>query len=213
MILSHEPYNLIITGVGGQGNVLASRLVGDMLSRQGLCITIGETFGASQRGGSVMSHLRVSSLSSYSPQIPGGRAHMIVSLEPTEAVRVLKDYGNPDVKVLCNTRPICSIGVICGEQTYPDIEDIKSWVCELSQAAWFIDATDEAVRLGNPILGNIICVGALAATGVLPLKRDGFATVLANKMSQEKVGLNLKAYDRGAAMIREKATERKLMSP
>lgn len=211
MILSHEPYNLIITGVGGQGNVLASRLVGDMLSRQGLCVTIGETFGASQRGGSVMSHLRVSARSSYSPQIPGGRAHMIVSLEPTEAVRVLKDYGNPEVKVLCNMRPIRSIGVICGEQTYPEIEDIRGWVRELSRAAWFIEATDEAVRLGNPILGNIVCVGALAGSGVLPLEREGFETALASRMSREKAALNLKAYDRGAAMIQEQETEREFM--
>ena len=207
MILSHEPYNLIITGVGGQGNVLASRLVGDMLSRQGLCITIGETFGASQRGGSVMSHLRVSSRSSYSPQIPGGRAHMIVSLEPTEAVRVLKDYGNPEVKVLCNTRPIRSIGVICGEQSYPEIEDIRNWVRELSRAAWFIDATDEAVRLGNPILGNIICVGALAATGVLPLERDLLEVVLSNKMPASRAALNLSAYDKGIEMIQGQAAE------
>jgi indolepyruvate ferredoxin oxidoreductase, beta subunit len=205
LILSYEPYNLIITGVGGQGNVLASRLVGDMLSRQGLCITIGETFGASQRGGSVMSHLRVSSRSSYSPQIPGGRAHMIVSLEPTEALKVLKDYGNPEVKVLCNTRPIRSIGVICGEQTYPEIEDIRGWVRELSQASWFIDATDEAVRLGNPILGNIICVGALAATGVLPMKRDLLEIVLSAKMPPSKVASNLTAYDRGIEMIQGQA--------
>jgi indolepyruvate ferredoxin oxidoreductase beta subunit len=201
--ISTDPYNLIITGVGGQGNVLASRIVGDMLSRLGLQVTIGETFGASQRGGSVMSHLRVSSQSSYSPQIPRGRAHMIVALEPTEAVRVLKDYGNPEVKVLCNTRPIRSIGVICGEQNYPAMEDIKTWVRELSQAAWFIDATEEAVRLGNPILGNVICVGALAATGVLPLDRGHFETVLANKMSPDKVALNLTAYDRGAAMVNQ----------
>jgi indolepyruvate ferredoxin oxidoreductase beta subunit len=200
-MISAEPYNLIITGVGGQGNVLASRIVGDMLSRLGLHVTIGETFGASQRGGSVMSHLRVSSQSSYSPQIPGGRAHMIVALEPTEAARVLKDYGNPGVKVLCNMRPIRSIGVICGEQTYPAVEDVKTWVRELSQAAWFIDATEEAVRLGNPILSNIICVGALAATGVLPLDRGNFETVLANKIPPDKVALNLVAYDRGAAMV------------
>jgi indolepyruvate ferredoxin oxidoreductase beta subunit len=199
--ISPDPYNLIITGVGGQGNVLASRIVGDMLSRRGLQVTIGETFGASQRGGSVMSHLRVSSLSSYSPQIPRGKAHMIVALEPTEAIRVLRDYGNPDVKILCNTRPIRSIGVICGEQTYPDMEDIKKWVGELSQAAWFIDATDEAVKLGNPILGNIICVGALAATGVLPLDRTLFETVLSNRMPAYKAALNLSAYDLGQAMM------------
>ena len=126
---------------------------------------------------------------------------MIVALEPTEAARVLKDYGNPGVKVLCNMRPIRSIGVICGEQTYPDREAITAWICELSQAAWFIDATEEAVRLGNPILGNIVCVGALAATGVLPLDRHHFETVLASKMSPDKVALNLVAFDRGAAMV------------
>ncbi|MBW2349018.1 MAG: 2-oxoacid:acceptor oxidoreductase family protein, partial [Deltaproteobacteria bacterium] len=60
MKLSFDPYNLIIAGVGGQGNVLASRVVGNMLSRKGFTVTIGETFGGSQRGGSVMSHLRVS---------------------------------------------------------------------------------------------------------------------------------------------------------
>ena len=65
--LKHDPYNLIITGVGGQGNVLASRMVGDMLSLKGLEVTIGETFGASQRGGSVMSHLRASTHESQSP--------------------------------------------------------------------------------------------------------------------------------------------------
>ncbi len=62
--LKADPYNLIITGVGGQGNVLASRMIGNMLSAKGLFVTIGETFGASQRGGSVMSHLRISNKSS-----------------------------------------------------------------------------------------------------------------------------------------------------
>lgn len=58
--LTHDPYNLIITGVGGQGNVLASKLLAGILVNRGLQVTIGETFGASQRGGSVMSHLRIS---------------------------------------------------------------------------------------------------------------------------------------------------------
>ena len=89
--LPSDPYNVIITGVGGQGNVMASRVVGSMLSRKGLNITIGETFGASQRGGSVMSHLRISEGSSWSPQIPGGRCHLIMALEPTEALRVLAE--------------------------------------------------------------------------------------------------------------------------
>ena len=104
--LAYDPYNVIITGVGGQGNVMASRILGNMLSRKGLSVTIGETFGASQRGGSVMSHLRISTGSSWSPQIPKGQGHLVISLEPTEALRVLVNYGNPNIRVLCNTRSI-----------------------------------------------------------------------------------------------------------
>ncbi len=199
--LSRDPYNLIITGVGGQGNVLASRMVGDMLTQQGLVVTIGETFGASQRGGSVMSHLRVSPDGFYSPQIPKGRAHIIVSLEPTEAVRVLKDYGNPEVKVLCNMRPIHSIGVICGEQQYPPLERIKEWIEELSEEARFFDATGKALELGNPIFSNIICVGALAGMDVLPLDRKAFEEVLRQKVSPEKIEANLSAYDIGRQLV------------
>jgi len=196
-----DPYNIIITGTGGQGNVLASRIIGEMLSQRGLHVTIGETFGASQRGGSVMSHLRISARSVFSPQIPKGRAQLVVALEPSEAIRVLKIYGNPTVKVLTNTRPIHPIGVICGEQTYPSLEDLKRWIKELSEAAWFIDSTTAAVNLGNPVLGNVILIGALAATGVLPLERTQFEAALSRRMKPDQILLNLLAYDAGASVI------------
>lgn len=114
-----DPYNIVITGVGGQGNVMASRVLANMLVRRGFTVTIGETFGMSQRGGSVMSHIRVSSTAVWSPQIPKGRADLIVAIEPIEAIRVLIDYGNPAVKVLVNMRPIYPVGVITGEAEYP----------------------------------------------------------------------------------------------
>jgi indolepyruvate ferredoxin oxidoreductase beta subunit len=199
--LKHDPYNLIITGVGGQGNVLASRMVGDMLSRQGFDITIGETFGASQRGGSVMSHMRISRKGSLSPQIPKGRAHMVVSLEPTETLRVLKAYGNSDVKVITNMRPVRSIKVISSEQTYPAPETITSWINRFSSAAWFLDTTETAIRLGNPIFGNVMLVGALAKTGDLPLGREIFEVVVRSRMPASKVPVNLEAFDAGGGMI------------
>jgi indolepyruvate ferredoxin oxidoreductase beta subunit len=199
--LPNDPYNVIITGVGGQGNVLASRVVGNMLSRKGLQVTIGETFGASQRGGSVMSHLRISTGSSWSPQIPKGRCHLVVSLEPTEAMRVLANYGNPGVKVLCNTRPVHAIGVISGEQQYPAVDDIKSWIAELSEACWFLEATAKALEMGNPIFGNIMMIGAVAGLGVLPLDRKDFETVISGTLSADKLEVNLRAYDMGAQMV------------
>jgi indolepyruvate ferredoxin oxidoreductase, beta subunit len=197
--LAADPYNLIITGVGGQGNVLASRIVGNILSDLGYAITIGETFGASQRGGAVMSHLRISTDSVRSPQIPKGKAHMVVALEPTEALRVLKDYGNAQVKVITNTRPIYSVGVISGELKYPSMDDLKKWISKLTQAAWFIDATDEAVQLGSPILGNVMLVGALAAVGDLPLDKERFRQVISRTMSADKVDINVTAFEKGMA--------------
>ncbi len=200
-ILPSDPFNLIIAGVGGQGNVLASQVVGNMLMEKGFTITIGETFGASQRGGSVMSHLRISAGLTFSPQIPRGSSHLVVSLEPTEAIRVLKDYGNPGVSVLCNMRPIHSVGVICGEMSYPSREDLEKWIRMLSKQAWFVDTTDAAMKLGNPVFGNIMLVGALAATGILPLDRETFKNVISRTMTDTKVEMNLKAFDQGQAML------------
>jgi len=196
-----DPYNVIITGVGGQGNVMASRVVGNMLSRKGLNITIGETFGASQRGGSVMSHLRISAQSYWAPQIPKGKCHLVISLEPTEAIRVLMNYGNPGVKVLCNTRPVHAIGVISGEHQYPTMEDISAWIEELSEASWFLEATDKALEMGNPILGNIMMIGAAAGIGALPLDREDFEAAIAETLPGDKLELNLQAYDLGVGMV------------
>jgi indolepyruvate ferredoxin oxidoreductase, beta subunit len=199
--LSADPFNLIITGVGGQGNVLASKLIGNMLADQGFHVTIGETFGASQRGGSVMSHLRISTKSSLSPQMPRGKAHAVVSLEPTEAIRVLQEYGNPEVKVLSNTRPVYALEVISGEISYPSDEELKGWMQKLTGAYWLIDATDQAVKMGNPILGNVLLVGALAGIGDLPLTKEGFRKVMARSMPASKLDINLAAFDKGLAMI------------
>jgi len=202
--LVQDPYNIIITGVGGQGNVVASRVLANMLVKRGYYVTIGETFGASQRGGSVMSHLRVSARSSWSPQIPRGRVDVVIALEPTEGIRVLKDYGNPQVTILSNTRAIRPVSVIAGEQDYPSMEEIRSSAQELASGAWFIDATDEAVKLGNPILGNIIMLGALSGLGVLPLEKEDFKEAILKSVPQDKLDVNLKAYDIGRQMIKEK---------
>jgi indolepyruvate ferredoxin oxidoreductase beta subunit len=197
-----DPYNVIITGVGGQGNVMASRILSNMLVRQGYQVTIGETFGASQRGGSVMSHIRISADSSWSPQIPKGKADIVVTLEPIEAIRVLMTYGHPGVKVLTNTRPIYPVGVISGELTYPTAEEIQEAIRDLSAEAWFVAATDEALKLGNPILGNIIMLGALAGTETLPLERNDFQAVIQESLPAGTLETNLKAYDLGVERVR-----------
>jgi indolepyruvate ferredoxin oxidoreductase, beta subunit len=196
-VLPADPYNVIIAGVGGQGNVMASRLLGNMLALDGIQVTIGETFGVSQRGGSVMSHLRLSATSTWSPQIPRGQAHVVIALEPIEGLRVLAAYGNPDVRIICNTRPLHPVGVISGEMAYPSLEAIQGWMDELTTDVWFLDATEEAVKLGNPVFANIVLLGMAAGTGLLPLERDGLEAVLSVSLTADKVASNLAAFDVG----------------
>ena len=199
--LPRDPYNIIITGVGGQGNVMASRVLSSMLVNRGFMTTIGETFGASQRGGAVMSHIRVSSKGTWSPQIPKGKADVVIALEPAEAIRVLAAYGHPGVVVLANTRPVYPVAVITGELNYPSEEEIRASLRELSAQLWMIDATDQAIRLGNPILANIVMLGALASRGELPVILDDFKTVMQQTLSGNKLDMNLKAFASGMETI------------
>ncbi len=199
--LSKDPYSIIITGVGGQGNVLASRVLGSMFVNKGYKVTIGETFNASQRGGTVMSHLRISEKSTWSPQIPRFKAHMIVSLEPVEAIRVLSGYGNPDVRFLSNIRPIYPVSVIKGEAVYPTLPDLETSVKKLIPGAIFVDATQEAVKLGNPILVNIIMLGAIQGLNILPMEREDFRTAISRRVPASQVEINMEAYDLGSRLV------------
>ena len=201
MSLVKDPTNIIITGVGGQGNVMASRVLAGMLVTAGYIVTIGETFGMSQRGGSVMSHLRVSTTSVLSPQIPQGRADIIIALEPVEALRVLFKYGNPDVAVLSNSRVVYPMGVITGDFNYPSLDEIKSSFEKLTAHNWLIDATAAAVELGNPVLSNIVMIGALAGTALLPIERRAFEKEITRSMSADKREINLTAFDAGVKML------------
>lgn len=202
-----DPRNVIITGVGGQGNVLASQMMGQALVQQGLVVTIGETYGASQRGGSVMSHLRISPTQQWSPLIPEGQAHLVVGLEPMEALRVMARYGNPAVLTLTNTRPIRPLDVIAGEADYPELEVILAGLARLSQKVWTVEATDIALAMGNPIFSNMVILGAMANLGLdwFPLRRDSFQEVLGLLLPAKAMASNLEAFDRGQEAVRELA--------
>jgi len=199
--LKHDPYNLIITGVGGQGSVISSKIIGNMLSQAGFHITIGETFGASQRGGSVMSHIRISSTKALSPQIPLGMAHMVVSLEPVEALRVLSRFGNAHIKVICNAQPLHPIGVISGRAGYPSKKEIDQSLKDLSFKVWLFNATGIAMDIGDPIFANIVMTGALTATGELPMDRNNFQKSIESLFTTDKIKQNLVAFDKGMDMI------------
>jgi indolepyruvate ferredoxin oxidoreductase beta subunit len=195
--LAYDPTNIIIAGVGGQGNIMASQLLGRLLVKKGYEVIIGETYGASQRGGSVMSHLRVTGRGGISPIIPKGKAHYIIALEPAEALRVMGEYGNPDVRVLSNTRPIHPVDVITGVFEYPDLDNLKKIIVDHAKETHFIDATDIALRVKTPILANIIMLGAFARWGVVPVTVEEFETAIAESVPEKHLKKNLEAFQEG----------------
>ena len=203
MFISKDPFNIIIGGVGGQGNVLASQILGEMLVSQGYVITIGETYGASQRGGAVMSHLRISVKDPFSSLIPEGQCDLLIALEPVEGLRVLDHYGNPRVMTLLNTRPIHPIDVISGNATYPEVSRVIIKIQELSRRVWTLNATEIALELGDPIFSNIVMLGALCAIEVLPINRQGFKLVIKDLLSSAMTDKNMQAFDKGKEVVQE----------
>lgn len=197
-----DPLNVIVTGVGGQGNVLVSQFMGRALVRAGYHVTIGETYGASQRGGAVMSHLRMSRQAQYGPLIPYGQADVILGLEPVETLRVLAQYGNPGVTVITNSRPVYPLSVAIGAARYPTTDEIMGALEQLSASAWLINATEIAVELGAPILANIVMVGALIGAGLLPIGPEEVELEFQESLPADRLELNLKAFRRGLAEAR-----------
>jgi indolepyruvate ferredoxin oxidoreductase beta subunit len=201
--MEKDPWNMIIAGVGGQGNVLASQILGQMLVTEDFYVTIGETYGLSQRGGSVMSHLRISRNDQFSPLIPKGTCDFVMGLEPIEALRVLQQFGNPNVQLLINTRPIYPTDVIAGNATYPEVDTVLEKIHKLSQKVWTINATEIALEMGDPIFSNMVMIGAFSDLELLPVNRPGFQEVIEDVLPAKKLTSNLDAFDRGREAIKE----------
>lgn len=198
MVVSRDPLNLIICGVGGQGNILISNLVGTALMKKGYFITRGETFGAAQRSGAVMSGIRISSNESCGPLIPEGKAHIVLGMEPLETVRILQKYGNPEVTCITNTHPIFPMAAVLSEDNrYPSRNSLDEIIRSLSKTAWFIDAAAIASALGAPIVVNIVMMGALIGARQLPLDTDDIQVEIRDSFPPEAAELNLEALKRG----------------
>lgn len=204
MEIHAEPLNLVISGVGGQGNILVSRLIGRTLLRKGYFIAIGETLGVAQRGGAVMSNIRISEKMLYGPLIPEGKAHIILSLEPLETLRMLVRYGNPKVTTVTNFNPLFPVSVLSRKAQYPDYEALRKTITELSKSAWFLDATGMGLKLGTPIVANVIILGGLIALNLLPITKDDIEEEIKSSFTSDRVELNRKALSMGIDSIKGK---------
>jgi len=199
--LKPDPFNLIVTGVGGQGNVLISQIIGRALVDRGFQVSIGETFGLSQRGGSVQSHVRISQKRVYGPLIPEGQAQVVLGLEPLETLRILALYGRPDLKIVVNSRPVPPLNVIAGESVYPSEEQLKSALHGLAAKVWWINGTAAAQKLGAAVMANIVLLGALTAADLIPVGQADLEEALAQVLPAARLKQNLTAFRRGLKLI------------
>jgi len=201
MTIREDPLNLVICGVGGQGNILISRLIGRSLLSKGYFVAIGETLGVAQRGGAVMSNVRISEKIPFGPLIPEGKAHIILSLEPLETLRMLIRYGNQMVSTITNFNPLFPVSVLSRKDQYPDYDALKKAIIELSESAWFLAATDMGLKLGSPIVANVIILGALVGLNLLPLTKEDIETEMMASFPRDRVELNLKALNMGINLV------------
>jgi len=198
-------HNIIVTGVGGQGNVLASQIIATAAVDSDYYVSVGETFGASQRGGSVMSHIRISREEAYGPLIPKGKATVIIGFEPLETLRTLIDFGNKETGVIMNLRSNYPLSVLVGEDNYPDITQIKEAIAANSNFLIDLPATDLAVAAGVPVGTNMVMTGAFAGCGALEIPLATYEAVIGGLFSGELLKLNLAAFRAGVgAMVQAK---------
>jgi indolepyruvate ferredoxin oxidoreductase beta subunit len=193
--------NIVVCGTGGQGNVLLSRFIARAFVSKGYHATIGETFGMSQRGGDVMSHVRVSRERPYGPLIPNGQGHVVLSLEPMETIRALAGYGNHEILVISNVRPVHPVICITGERDYPDLERMKLVIREMSAKCWFLDATQISLEMGNTILTNMVMIGALAQTGIVNLTKSDIEGVIKETFPDDVAQTNIAALTKGMQAV------------
>ena len=194
--MATDEFNLIFTGVGGQGSVLASHIIAEAAIMDGLKVRVGETFGAAQRGGKVHSHVRIGK-DVYGPLCMESSVDILLGCEPNETLRLALKYSGPSSIIITNTRKIPSMDVNIGAAKYPDIKMVINGLEKLSKKVIAFDATKLAIEVGSDRTMNVILLGALAATDMTPFKTDNLKKAIKDRVPPSTVEINMKAFDSG----------------
>ena len=185
--------DIYLVGVGGQGIITASRIIGDAAISAGKNVLLSETHGMAQRGGSVICAARIGD--TYSPLIPDGQADLILSFELIETLRALCK-ANEDTLVISSTEKIVPLSVSTQKLRYPTIEEVSIQTKKVARDFVPIEARRLAEDSAVPMSSNIVMVGALAGTGVTGLERRDFEKGIEMNISRW-VPENLDAFAKG----------------
>ena len=183
--------SIFITGVGGQGIILASELLAEVAKNSGFDVKKSEVHGMAQRGGSVVSSVKFGE-KVYSPLISPGEADVLLAFEPLEAMRTLH-YAKPDGKIVVNSRPVMPATVASGAATYPEniFDKIKAEVPDVV----IVDGVALAKKAGTVRAVNVVLLGVLA--NFLPFSDDDWHRAIENRVPKKYLEQNIQAFQLG----------------
>ena len=186
--------NIILCGVGGNGVVLTTRIIAEAALKEDLEVRVGEVHGLAMRGGTVVSHLRVGP-DAKGVLIPQGSGDILLAFEPLEALRQLPLLKR-GAKVILNNEPFIGVDAHLGLSDYPEICDIIDVIRE-TQDLVDVDATHLAMEAGSVVMTNVVMLGALAASGELPIRREALIDAIKARVPGLMVDKNIKAFESG----------------
>ena len=189
-----KPTRLIIVAVGGQGNLLASKVLGEAALMADIPVRMSEIHGMAQRGGVVESAMVFGD--ARSTIISDGEADVLVGFEPSETLRALNKC-NPRTTVITNMAALPPFTVAIGRGTYPELDHLKRLIAEKTGRLIAFDAAELARTAGNIMSVNIVLLGALCQTGILPVSDDMVRRAIQTRTKAAFVDTNLKAFDLG----------------
>ncbi len=185
---------LIIVAVGGQGNLLASRVLGEAALLSDVPVRMSEIHGMAQRGGVVESAIVFGD--SDSTIISDGEADVLVGFEPSETIRAINKCNSGTV-VITNLSPLPPFTVAIGKGKYPDLNKVQDLIRAKTANLIAFDAADLAKEAGNVMSVNMVLLGAMIQTDILPLTADNIKEIIKTKTKKAFVDINLKAFDLG----------------
>jgi indolepyruvate ferredoxin oxidoreductase beta subunit len=196
----HKNLRIFLTGVGGQGTLLASRLLGEAALAAGYEPMVSETHGMAQRGGIVVSTVVLGDLKS--PLISPGEADIVLGFEALEAFRAL-DRCHGKTLVIANTATMVPYPVAIGQARYPSVAQMFQRLAEGVGALLAFDADALAREAGSPLAVNMVLLGALTAADSLPIGAEDILAAIRTGTKEKFLAANLKAFELGAAAARD----------
>ncbi len=189
---------LMIVAVGGQGNILASRVVGEAALTAQVPVRMSEFHGMAQRGGVVESMVLLGEGGSYC--IADGDTDLLLGFEPSETLRAARKCSANSV-VITNTAPVPPYTVALGKAPYPDVASALSLMSSRVKKLIAFNATALAIQAGSSLALNMVMLGALAQSGALALSSDLFQRTIEEKTKKQFVDINLKAFALGMRAV------------